>query len=127
MHLGRRGQRALLGILLAARGEVVSTDRLIEDLWRGRPPARPLVSLQAHVSNLRRILEPGRPSRGPSATLVRQAGGYALCLPEDAVDAWRFEQALAEARALPPEQARPLLVEILGWWRGPAFGEARDE
>ncbi|GLY02281.1 BTAD domain-containing putative transcriptional regulator [Actinoplanes sp. NBRC 101535] len=127
VDLGRRQQRAFLGILLAARGTAVSTDRLVEDLWRGRPPARPVVSLQTYVSNLRRVLEPRRPRRGPASVLVRRATGYAVRLPEEAVDAWRFEQSLTRARALPAEQARPELTGILRWWRGPVFGEARDE
>ncbi|BEL06280.1 BTAD domain-containing putative transcriptional regulator [Actinoplanes sichuanensis] len=127
VDLGRRNQRAFVGILVAARGDAVSADRLIEELWNGRPPPRAIVSLQAYVSNLRRVLEPTRVSRGPATTLVRRSSGYALCLPENAVDAWRFEQSLAQARSLPADQARPLLLEILRWWQGPVFGESRDQ
>ncbi|WP_436531524.1 BTAD domain-containing putative transcriptional regulator [Actinoplanes sp. HUAS TT8] len=127
VDLGRPRQRALLGILVVARGEAVSTDRLVEELWRGKPPARAIASLQAYVSNLRRALEPDRASRGPSGVLVRRAAAYALCLPDDAVDAWRFERILAEARGRPADQARPLLTEALRSWRGPVHGEFRDE
>jgi DNA-binding SARP family transcriptional activator len=53
LPLGSRKQRALLALLLLAEGEVVSRDRLIEELWRGDPPAMAEASLLAYVSRLR--------------------------------------------------------------------------
>lgn len=125
--LGAPRQRAVLACLLAARGAVVSVDRLAEDLWRGTPPAKATVSLHAYVSNLRRLLEPRRPPRAPATVLVTSAPGYALHLPRDAVDAWRFEARLDRARRAPAAQRRELLAEALAWWRGPAFQEYADE
>ncbi|MEU7988738.1 BTAD domain-containing putative transcriptional regulator [Streptosporangium canum] len=126
--LGGPRQRGVLALLVAARGQVVPVDRMIEDLWRGEPPARALMSLQAYVSNLRRLLEPGRPPRTPARLLVSAAPGYALRLPPEAVDAWRFEGLLGQARTdtdLRAAQAR--LAEALGLWQGPAFAEVADE
>lgn len=128
VHLGGPRQRGVLALLVAARGQVVPVDRMIEDLWRGEPPARALMSLQAYVSNLRRLLEPGRPPRTPARLLVSAAPGYALRLPPEAVDAWRFEGLLGQARTdtdLRAAQAR--LAEALGLWQGPAFAEVADE
>ncbi|MFB9681890.1 BTAD domain-containing putative transcriptional regulator [Streptosporangium vulgare] len=128
--LGGPRQRGVLALLVAARGQVVSIDRLVDDLWRGEPPARAVTSLQAYVSNLRRLLEPGRPPRAPARLLVSAPPGYALRLPPEAVDAWRFEDLLGEARAVTaddPVAARALLAEALGLWRGPAFAEVADE
>ncbi|MFC4590248.1 ATP-binding protein [Sphaerisporangium corydalis] len=126
--LGGPRQRGVLALLVAARGQVVSVDRLVEDLWRGEPPARAVTSLQAYVSNLRRLLEPGRPPRSPARLLVSAPPGYALRLPPEAVDAWRFEDLLGRARAAGgPVAARALLAEALGLWRGPAFAEVADE
>ncbi|MFJ3204713.1 BTAD domain-containing putative transcriptional regulator [Streptomyces sp. NPDC086989] len=125
--LGAPRQRAVLACLLAARGAVVSVDRLADDLWRGTPPAKATVSLHAYVSNLRRVLEPDRPPRTPATVLVTSAPGYALLLPQDAVDAWRFEDRLDRAQRAPAAQARELLAEALAWWRGPAFQEFSDE
>lgn len=125
--LGAPRQRAVLACLLAARGAVVSVDRLVEDLWRGTPPAKATVSLHAYVSNLRRVLEPDRPPRTPAAVLVTSPPGYALLLPQEAVDAWRFEDRLDRAQRAPAAQARQLLAEALAWWRGPAFQEFSDE
>ena len=126
--LGGPRQRGVLALLVAARGQVVSVDRMVEDLWRGEPPSRALASLQAYVSNLRRLLEPGRPPRTPARLLVSASPGYALRLPPGAVDAWRFEELLDEARALAdPRDARARLDEALALWRGPAFAEVADE
>ncbi|MFC9892566.1 BTAD domain-containing putative transcriptional regulator [Nocardia sp. NPDC127579] len=126
--LGGPRQRGVLALLLAARGQVVPVDRMIEDLWQGEPPSRALASLQAYVSNLRRLLEPGRPPRAPARILVSTAPGYAVRLPRTAVDAWRFEELLEEARdQADPRVARALLTEALTLWRGPAFAEVADE
>lgn len=125
--LGTPRQRAVLALLVAARGAVVSVDRMADQLWRGRPPARATVSLQTYVSNLRRLLEPERPPRTPAAVLVSTPPGYALRLPEDAVDAWRFGARVERARRAPAAQVRESLTEALGWWHGPAFQEHADE
>ncbi|WP_436774127.1 BTAD domain-containing putative transcriptional regulator [Yinghuangia sp. YIM S09857] len=129
--LGGPRQRSVLALLVAARGQVVSVDRMIDDLWQGAPPAQAVTSLQAYVSNLRRLLEPGRAPRTPAKLLVSAAPGYALRLPDDAVDAWRFERLLHDARARlaadEPDTARRLLAEALELWRGPAYAESADE
>ncbi|MER7922897.1 BTAD domain-containing putative transcriptional regulator [Streptomyces sp. NPDC096057] len=127
IDLGPPRQRAVLALLIAAHGGVVPVDRITDAVWRGAPPDRVTVSLHTYVSNLRRSLEPGRPSRAPATVLVTAAPGYALRLSRDAVDAWRFETWLRRARTAPAEEARVLLAEALGWWQGPAFAEHADE
>ncbi|WP_040792718.1 AfsR/SARP family transcriptional regulator [Nocardia paucivorans] len=128
LPLGGPRQRGVLALLVAARGQVVPVDRMVEDLWRGEPPSRALASLQAYVSNLRRLLEPGRPPRAPARLLVSASPGYALRLPRAAVDAWRFEELLDEARTFAdPRDARVRLAEALALWQGPAFAEFADE
>ncbi|MEV6491881.1 BTAD domain-containing putative transcriptional regulator, partial [Actinoplanes sp. NPDC051633] len=123
-------QRAVLALLLVGHGEVVSVDRMIEQLWRGEPPPRAIASLQAYVSNLRRLLEPARAQRTPATLLVSRAPGYALRLPTEAVDAWRFEELLREAQrrsADEPDRAHELVSEGLALWHGPAYAEVADE
>nr|WTA64591.1 AAA family ATPase [Micromonospora sp. NBC_00855] len=130
VDLGGPRQRAVLALLLAARGEVVSVGQLIEDLWRGDAPPRAIASLQAYVSHLRRLLEPAREPRAPARILITAPPGYALRLPADAVDAGRFEALLAEARAVgpaDPARARQLLSDGLGLWRGGAYAEFAGE
>ncbi|MFB7161609.1 BTAD domain-containing putative transcriptional regulator [Streptomyces sp. NPDC056242] len=128
--LGGHRQRSVLALLVSARGGVVSVDRMIEELWQGAAPARAVASLQAYVSNLRRLLEPGRAPRAAARLLVSSPPGYALRLPGDAVDAWRFERLLEEARshaAAEPGTSRKLLREALALWQGPAYAETADE
>ncbi|MCM2427196.1 BTAD domain-containing putative transcriptional regulator [Streptomyces sp. RKAG337] len=128
--LGGRRQRSVLALLVAARGQVVPVDRMVEDLWQDAAPAQAVTSLQAYVSNLRRLLEPGRAPRTPAKLLVSAPPGYALRLPEHAVDAWRFERLLHDARELlttRPRAAGRLLDEALSLWQGPAYAETADE
>jgi DNA-binding SARP family transcriptional activator len=103
---------------------------MIDQLWRGEPPPRAIASLQAYVSNLRRILEPGRARRAQARILISAPSGYALRLPDEAVDAWRFESLLAAVRtdaAGQPERARHDLGQALALWRVPAYAEFADE
>lgn len=128
--LGGPLQRAVLARLAQAGGEVVPVHRLIDDLWRGEPPPRATGSLQAYVSNLRRVLEPDRLPRTPPRLLVTAPPGYALRLPAGDVDAGRFEALLAEARSCAdadPERARGLLGDGLALWRGDAYAEFAHE
>jgi DNA-binding SARP family transcriptional activator len=130
VDLGGPRQRAVLALLLTARRAVVPSDRMIDDVWRGEPPPRATGSLQTYVSNLRRLLEPGRSPRARTGLLASAPPGYALRLAEDAVDAWQFEGLVREALAVrtsDPEQARRILGEALGLWQGPAYAEFADE
>lgn len=126
--LGGPRQRSVLALLLVARGQVVSVDRLVEDLWNGEPPPRAIGALQAYVSHLRRALEPDRAPRTPATVLVSEPPGYAIRVPPDAVDAWRFE-ALVRRAGEPGQEphARALLQEALDLWRGPAYAEFEAE
>ncbi|MDQ4134534.1 MAG: AAA family ATPase [Actinomycetota bacterium] len=127
LELGPPKQRAVLAVLVVAANRVVSLDRLIDELWGEEPPPRAIGSLQAYVSNLRRVLEPQRPPREPARVLVTQAPGYVLRVEPHAVDAARFEAAAAEGRRLleegRPDLARARLEEALALWRGPALAD----
>jgi len=94
VDLGPRLQRTLLAILVVEAGHVVPVDRLLDLLWRDAPPAAAIASVQAYVSQLRRVLEPGRAPRAPARVLVTQDPGYVLRVADGQVDALRF-QALA--------------------------------
>src|SRR6187549_3448881 len=83
-------QRAVLAALLIDVAKVVSVDRLVDDLWGDDPPAAATGSLQAYVSNLRRILEPDRPPRAPARVLVSRPPGYVLQVDGGQIDAIRF-------------------------------------
>ncbi|WP_408612644.1 AfsR/SARP family transcriptional regulator [Glycomyces luteolus] len=114
--------RAVLARLVAAHGRVVPVDRLVDDLWT-EPPAGAVSAVRTFVAALRRALEPDRRPRAPARLLVTEGPGYALRPESDAVDAWRFEAAAAEAASAPPHQALELLDGALGEWRGPAYAD----
>jgi predicted ATPase/DNA-binding SARP family transcriptional activator len=126
LHVSGSRERALLAILLIHAGEVVSADRLIEELWGGDIPANPSNALQVVVSRVRKALEvPDGPGR-----LVTRKPGYLLDVRQEEVDAGRFGRLVAEARqASPTDKPRglSLLEEALGLWRGPALTEFAAE
>src|SRR5256885_11885227 len=59
VRLGGGKQRALLAVLLVHANEVVSADRLVEELWGEEPPATAAKIVQGYVSHLRRALGQG--------------------------------------------------------------------
>lgn len=118
-------RRMMLARLLAAQGQVVSVESLIDGLWDGVPPLRATGVLRTVVFGLRKTLEPDRPPRTPPRLLISAPNGYALRAPEEAVDAWRFEAAVRMTRAsgTPPETVLHQLDRALTLWRGPAYAE----
>ena len=56
--LGGPRQRAVLALLLLQANQVVSLDRLVEDVWEGHAPVASIATLQTYVSHLRRALTP---------------------------------------------------------------------
>jgi DNA-binding SARP family transcriptional activator/streptogramin lyase len=130
-------EQSLFVLLLIHRGDVVSTDRIVEALWGERAPGTAMKAVQGYVSHLRRALEPEHESADARGPLVTQSPGYALRADSIAVDATRFERLAGDGRrALEDESAGDavlLLDEALALWRGPALAEfafddfARDE
>ncbi|MGE5720364.1 MAG: AfsR/SARP family transcriptional regulator, partial [Nocardioidaceae bacterium] len=124
VDLGGPRQRAVLGLLVLARGDVVPADRLIDALWGDQTPPSATSALQAYVSHLRRRLEPDRGPRDRHSVIARQGPGYALRVEDDAVDAWEFERLLLRAgTAESAAEAQRLLERALALWRGPAFAD----
>lgn len=120
-------QRSVLVRLVLAHGEVVSVDRLIEDLWAGEPPPKALAALQAYISHLRRVLEPGRERRAAATVIVSAAPGYCLRLPDEAVDVWSLEAGIAAAELhSDPRDRAPLLEEVVAAWTADPYVEVRD-
>ena len=121
--LGGQRPRALFAVLALMDGRVVTTDRLIDELWGEDPPARARESLQVHVSRLRKgLAEAG----ADGDRLVSQAGGYLLDVRPGERDVDRWQQALGVARRAradgEPRVARETVEEALGVWRGQPFG-----
>ncbi len=119
VSLGGRRKRAVLAILLLHGNRVVSSDRLIEELWGEQPPATALQTARVHVSQIRKVL-------GPDLLRTLPAG-YVLELGPDQLDARRFERLLNEGRAAiavgDAATAAALLHDGLDLWRGPALAD----
>ncbi|MET0131958.1 MAG: BTAD domain-containing putative transcriptional regulator [Kibdelosporangium sp.] len=118
--------RALLADLIIHCGRPVSAGRLVEDLWPASPPGNPAGTLQAKVSQLRRIIEDAEP--GARGLIVSQSPGYLLRAEPDPTDSAQFAALAAAARTrkdLPGRKA--LFAEALALWRGPAFADLAGE
>lgn len=120
LKLGGSRQRALLAVLLTRANEVVSTDRLIHELWEEQPPASATNALQYHISQLRKTLAPGR-------AIVTQEPGYVIRVAADELDLLHFERLVEQAQQSSPELAAQRLREALGLWRGPALADLAYE
>jgi DNA-binding SARP family transcriptional activator len=120
LPLGGARQRTLLALLLTRPNEVVSTDRLIDELWGARPPRTAANALQYHVSQLRKAL-------APHDAIATQEPGYLIRVGPDELDLFRFEALVRDAQQAPPELAAQRLRDALDLWRGPALAELAHE
>lgn len=125
LHLGGSKQRSVLAILVLRPNTVVSSNRLVQELWGDAPPDDAAMALQAHVSRLRKAL-PGGPD-----LLAKQAPGYILRIAPGQLDLERFEELVAEGRrAQESGDAAPaaeLLRSALALWRGRPLADLEDE
>jgi DNA-binding SARP family transcriptional activator len=121
LPLGGGRQRSLLALLLLNANQVVSSDRLTEEVWGGRPPASADHALQVYISQLRKAL-----GDGGTAILTRPPG-YLVQVRGDQLDLHRFERLVGEADAAGPAEAVALLREALGLWRGSPLADVADE
>ena len=126
LPLGGAKQRAVLALLLLHANEVVSLDRLIDELWGESPPDSAANIVQGYVSHLRKALEPGR-GRGEHELLVSRRP--ATCCGSGATSSTPTASCGCPARAggcwrremrTPPSQR---LRAALALWRGPALAD----
>ncbi|GAA1579698.1 BTAD domain-containing putative transcriptional regulator [Kribbella sancticallisti] len=124
LGLGSPLQRTLLALLLIRAGQVVSFDRLAEDLWDGEPPNTARHSVQAYAHRLRQVL-------GADAwRLQSRPPGYQLKVSAGELDAQRFEHLADEGRRAlvrdDPRAAADLLAAALELWRGELMADLAD-
>lgn len=127
LELGPRKQRAVLAVLLLGRGRVVSTTRLIDAVWGDDAPPSAMASVQAYISNLRRVLRAEPRARSP---IRRQAPGYVLDVSADEVDLTTFLDDAEDARRLTEEHAWEAALKTadraLASVRGPLLEDLGD-
>ncbi len=118
VEVGPRRLRMLLALLVINANRVVTTDRILEELWGDEADGKEN-ALWVYISRLRSAL-------GDESALVTRDHGYSLIVDEADIDARRFESTLKAGRALlkqDPAQASILLSQGLELWRGPALEE----
>lgn len=122
VELGPPSQRAVLGLLALSPGELVHRESLIDAWWSEDPPPSAVNQVQARVSRLRRILEPGRLPRDAGGLLTSIGTGYRLCVTAGQLDLLSFrdlaDHANAARRAGEPVAACGLYESALDLWRG---------
>lgn len=126
--------RALLTLLLLAPNRILTTDRLMTELWDSRPPSSALANLRTYAAALRRLLSsaggnPGRLLAGRSGCVLEidpasvrldleeferlsAAGSASLTRGESSIAATQLAQALVlwRGRALEDVPRGPVLT-----------------
>ncbi|MET0324813.1 MAG: BTAD domain-containing putative transcriptional regulator, partial [Ilumatobacteraceae bacterium] len=113
--------RTLTALFVTRNGSVVTTDEIIDTLWRDGGSS--INALHAQISKLRRTL-----STSDDVHPLRTVdGGYVLEVVPDDIDVVRFERLARDGAAAllagDHDAAVTALDDALGLWRGPALGE----
>ena len=130
LPLGGHQQRAVLALLLAESGAVVSVGRLGDALWGQQTPTGFVTTVQTYIFHLRAVLEPDRGHGAPGKVLVTEPGGYRLDTGGSSVDSAVFEESVRAGRdALDRHAYEEALAELtrgLRIWRGEVFADVAD-
>jgi DNA-binding SARP family transcriptional activator len=119
VSLGGPRPRALLTVLLLHPNQVVSADRLIEEIWGKDSRSRSSAALRVNIARLRQAL--------PRDVVATRPPGYVLRVDPEELDLHRFERLVDEARSLRdrgrPADAAQRLRDALSLWRGPPLAD----
>jgi DNA-binding SARP family transcriptional activator len=125
VDLGSLKQRVVLAMLVCAANSIVPTERLMDALWSDDPPRTATKNLQVYLSQLRKILFPGR-----GGLLSHHTFGYRISLEPSQLDVSDFERMAREGRlalrAGNDERAAAMLRSALDLWRGPALADLQS-
>jgi SARP family transcriptional regulator, regulator of embCAB operon len=128
MPLGAPKQRAVLAMLVLNRNRPVSVDSLISAVWDEEPVPAARISIQSHVSTLRRLLRTA--GADPNQVLASAPPGYQLSVADADCDLGRFmAEKAAGARAAAAgrfDDASNHLSAALREWRGPVLDDLRE-
>jgi DNA-binding SARP family transcriptional activator/basic membrane lipoprotein Med (substrate-binding protein (PBP1-ABC) superfamily) len=121
LSLGGGKQRAVLAVLLLRAGEVVSVERLVDEVWGDDPPPSAAHTLESYISRLRQLFN------GHGPLLVRRGAGYAIELGDATLDARGFvdlQERASLATAMDDHaEVFELTAAALAMWRGPALAD----
>ena len=124
IRLGPTKQRGVLACLLLSANTVVSTGRLVTDVWGDDAPPTAIKMIHGSISRLRSAL-------GPAAQrlLVTSGSGYQINVRPEALDVSRCRGLLAaglEELTTDPHAAVRRFDEALELFQGPPLGELAD-
>jgi DNA-binding SARP family transcriptional activator len=122
LELGSPQQLAVLARLLLATGRAVPVQDLVDGIWGETSPPRAVGTVRTYVSRLRALLDPQRAERGRDTVLLSVGDGYALRIPDDALDLNAFQRLRTRAAGHrgsgEPARAGALLDRALELWNG---------
>jgi DNA-binding SARP family transcriptional activator len=115
--LTARKPQALLAMLLLEAGRVVSSRRLLGELWEGEPPRSALPNLRTYAAHLRKAVFEGEGGR-----VVTEQVGYRLQLNGDSLDTAEFDRLCRDGRQAHLDGRGPAALEryerARALWRG---------
>jgi predicted ATPase/DNA-binding SARP family transcriptional activator len=106
--------RTVVVLLLAGRGAPQSPDKLIDQIWGERAPARVHSSFHVHLSKVRKAL---------GDLLVKRDGGYLLDPERYELDSDLFGELANRASGESASDAAATLRDALALWRGTALAD----
>lgn len=116
LPVGSPQQRALLAALLLRGGRTATAPELLDALWGEEPPHHALAGMRTYASRLRKALG------ADAGYLVSESGGYAMRVPDDALDLRIAEKYAAEAEKARSKghlsRAQELINDALALWDG---------
>jgi SARP family transcriptional regulator, regulator of embCAB operon len=114
----------LLAVLLIRADHVVSTDRLIAEIWGEDIPRRAMAGIHVYISQIRKFLS--RFGKLENRVVTRTPG-YMLRLGTDELDYHSFLNQVSlgreHSRVGCYEKAAACFEDALAMWRGPVLGE----
>ena len=119
--LGPPRQRAVLAVLLLNANQVVTTDRLADELWPGEVPKTAAKAIQVYISALRKAFGEARD------VLQTRGNGYVLRVERSELDLYEFERLIQLASEEEPGARVTTLRSALSLWRGAPLADLTYE
>jgi DNA-binding SARP family transcriptional activator len=120
-----RKPRQVLAMLAVHNGQLVTVDAIVDELWGMSAPRAAVQTIQTYILRLRQQIREVAPETDASTLVVTRPCGYSLDIPDENVDAHRFDDlATRGERAVENddyETAARVLTDALDLWRGPAL------
>jgi DNA-binding SARP family transcriptional activator/tetratricopeptide (TPR) repeat protein/DNA-binding XRE family transcriptional regulator len=130
LPLGPPARRTVLGLLLMEPGVLVRRDTIIDVLWGEEPPRTAVGLVQAHVSRIRRLLDPRNGDVSGDEVISSIRSAYRLRVPCEQLDLLVFRDLAARAAAawVSGDQATAIECydQAVGLWRGDPLADLEE-